>query len=160
MATTRPETLEFLDLAPMRAVARRELQSTPEAVFDTLADAASWPRWFPGMEHCRWLTPAPHGVDSQREVKVGPLHVVERFIIWSRPARWGFTFTAVTPPIARAGIDLVELERIGEDRTAVTYTMALDPPGPNGLIPGIVTRTMEETLAGALAGLERYLAST
>lgn len=157
MATTRPETLEFLDLAPMRAVATAEIGATPEAVFDALADAGSWPQWFPDMTTCRWLTPAPHGVDSQREVRVGPLHVVERFIVWARPSRWGFTFTSASPPIARAGVELVELEPVGTDRTKVTYTMALDPPGPAALVSGVAARTMEATLSDALAGLDRYL---
>lgn len=157
MATTRLETLDFLTLAPMRATARREMDAAPTAIFDVLADADSWPRWFPDMQECRWLTPGPHGVDSQREVRVGPLHVVERFLVWDRPHRWGFTFTAARPPIARAGIELVELEPVGAGATAVTYTMALEPAGPSALVAGVGTRALEASLAGALAGLEGYL---
>jgi uncharacterized protein YndB with AHSA1/START domain len=156
MATTRPESLAFVDLAPMRAEATRELDASPETVFDVLADADSWPRWFPNMQHCRWLTPPPHGVDSQREVRVGPLHVVERFIVWDRPRRWGFTFTAATPPIARAGAELVTLEPVGDGRTRVTYTMALEPPAPAGLA-NLAAGPMSATLADALEGLARHV---
>lgn len=157
MATTRPETLAFLDLAPLRVTARCEVDATPEAVFDALADADSWPQWFPGMDHCGWLTPAPHGVDSQREVRVGPLHVVERFVVWDRPRRWGFTFTATSPPVARAGLELIELEPLDGGGTAASYTMAIDPPVPAALAR-LATGPMEATLADALAGLERHLA--
>lgn len=157
MATTRLETLDFLALAPVRATARREMDASPTAIFDALADTASWPQWFPDMEDCRWLTPGPHGVDSQREVRVGPLHVVERFIVWDRPRRWGFSFTAARPPVARAGVELVELEPVGAGTTAVTYTMALEPSGPSALVSGVTTRALEATLADALAGLEGYL---
>ena len=157
MTTTRPESLAFLDLAPVRAEATRELDASPEAVFDALADAGGWPRWFPNMQECRWLTPPPHGVDSQREVRVGPLHVVERFIVWERPRRWGFTFTAATPPIARAGAELVELEGIGDGGTRATYTMAVEPPAPAGLAT-LASGPMEATLAEALTSLDHYLA--
>lgn len=156
MATTRSESLEFVDLAPVRAHATRDLDASAEAVFDALADAEGWPRWFPSMQQCRWLTPPPHGVDSQREVQVGPLHLVERFIVWDRPRRWGFTFTAATPPIARAGVELVELEPAGAQATRVTYTMALEPPGPAGLAR-LATGPMDATLADALAGLAHHL---
>ena len=156
MATTRPESLEFVDLAPVRAEATREIDAAPETVFDALADAEGWPRWFPNMQHCRWLTPPPHGVDSQREVRVGPLHVVERFIVWDRPRRWGFTFTAASPPIARAGAELVSLEPVGKGSTRVTYTMALEPPGPAGLA-SLATGPMDATLGDALKGLAHHL---
>ena len=156
MATTRPESLEFVDLAPVRAEATREIDASPGTVFDALADAEGWPRWFPNMQQCRWLSPPPHGVDSQREVRVGPLHVVERFIVWDRPRRWGFTFTAASPPIARAGAELVELEPAGDGGTRITYTMALEPPGPAGLV-NRATGPMEAVLAEALTSLERYL---
>jgi uncharacterized protein YndB with AHSA1/START domain len=158
MATTRPESLAFVDLAPVRAEATRELDAAPEAVFDVLADAESWPQWFPNMQQCRWLTPPPHGVDSQREVRAGPLHVVERFIVWDRPRRWGFTFTAATPRIARAGAELVTLDPTGDGGTRVTYTMAVEPPAPAGLAT-LATGPMNATLAGALKGLARHLSS-
>lgn len=159
MGTTRPETLEFVATAPLRAGARRELDAPPGDVFDTLADASSWVHWFPGMQHCAWLTPAPHGVGSQREVRVGPLRVVERFVVWDRPTRWGFTFTAASPAIARAGVEVVDLTPADGGRTAVTYTMALDPARPAAVAPGLVARPMEANLAAALAGLDRFLAT-
>lgn len=158
MTTTRPEALEFLDLAPVRATATREIDASPAQVFDTLADAASWPQWFPNMTDCRWLTPPPHGVDAQREVRAGPLHVVERFIVWARPSRWGFTFTAMSPGLARAGVELVELEPAGEGRTTATYTMALEPRGPGGAIGTLAVPAMEATLAAALTGLDEHVA--
>jgi uncharacterized protein YndB with AHSA1/START domain len=157
MATTRPEALEFVDLAPLRAVATREICADPERIFDVLADAGSWPHWFPNMTSCRWLTPPPHGVDSQREVRVGPLHVVERFVIWARPSRWGFTFTAASPAIARAGVELVELTPLGQERTQVTYTMALEPRIAAGSLTRAVEPAMEATLRDALAGLDDHV---
>ncbi len=157
MSTIRPETLDFVETAPLRATAHREVDAPPEDVFDTLADTSSWVHWFPGMHHCAWLTPPPYGVDSQREVRVGPLHIVERFLVWDRPTRWGFTFTAASPAIARAGVDVVDLAPADGGRTTVSYTIAIEPPGPRMDVPGFAARPMEANLAGALAGLERFL---
>jgi uncharacterized protein YndB with AHSA1/START domain len=158
MPSPRPEGVGFVAEAPLRAVASRRIPATPEAVFDAIADVDSWPEWFPGMRRCTWLTPPPHEIGSQRRVVVGPLRVDERFVVWDRPRRWGFTFTGSNLPLADAGVEVVDLEPVG-DATQVTYTMALAPP--RLLAPGarLSVPVMERTLGAALKGLERYLAS-
>lgn len=159
MTTTRPETLDFVDRAPQRARVSRDVEATAGQVFDALADAQGWERWFPGMRRCEWLTPGPHGVGSQREVRVDALRVVEQFLVWERPHRWGFTFTEASPPLARAGVELVELEDLGRGHCRVTYTMALQPLLPLGPFTGALTRSLESRLSTGLAGLERVLAA-
>jgi uncharacterized protein YndB with AHSA1/START domain len=156
MPSTRPEGVGFVAEAPVRAVATRTIRATPEAVFDAIADADSWPEWFPGMRRCTWLTPPPHQIGSQRRIVVGPLRVDERFVVWDRPRRWGFTFTGSNLPLASAGVEVVDLDPVG-DATKVTYTMALQPP--RLLTPGVrlSVPVMERTLAAGLKGLEAYL---
>lgn len=160
MSTTRSETLDFVDRAPLRVRVSRDVDATPAAIFDALADAEGWERWFPGMRRCEWLTPGPHGVGSQREARVDALRVVEQFLVWDRPHRWGFTFTETSPPIARAGVELVEIEELARGCSRVTYTMALQPVLPLGPFTGALERSLESRLSTGLAGLERLLASS
>jgi uncharacterized protein YndB with AHSA1/START domain len=156
MPALRPEGVGFVDDAPVRIVASRRIPASPETVFDTVADADTWTSWFPGMRRCTWLSPEPHRIGSQRRVVVGPLRVDERFVVWDRPHRWGFTFTGTNLPVARAGVELVEFEA-DDDATLVTYTMALDPP--RTLTPGLrlSTPVVATTLQAGLKGLERHL---
>ena len=157
---TPPESLAFIEHAPVVARVTRELPAAAAEVFDALADAEGWERWFPGMRRCEWLTPEPYGVGSLREVRVDSLRVVERFIVGERPHRWGFTFADVRPRIARAGMELVELDDLGSTRSLVTYTMALRPIVPVGPVAKVATGALESKLTTALAGLERHVVAS
>ena len=160
MVSIRPEGVGFATDAPVRAVATRDLAATPEVVFDTLADAASWPRWFPGMRRCEWLTEPPHQIGSRRRVVVGALRLDERFVVWDRPHRWGFTFEAANLPLAYAGVELIDLEPLDAETTRVRYTMAIEPPRLAAPLARRGTPAIHRTLDGALAGLERHLAGS
>lgn len=156
MPATRPETLAFADRAAWSFSATADVGATPEEVFAALADAESWHEWFPLMGGARWTTPAPHGVGSERTVRVGPATVEERFIAWDEGERIAFTFTGANLPIAKAGVEVVELSPSGTG-TTVRYTMALEPPGPLGPLRALVAPGVQATLRQALKGLDRYL---
>ncbi len=159
MGATREETLDFPTRAPMVATASRQVPAPPDAVFDVLADAAGWSAWFPGLTRASWTSPEPHGVGSTRRVEVGPVAVDERFLAWDRGERFGFTFTHVSAPIARAGVEVIELDgdEVPAGATLVTYTMALEPPR----IPvGLAARgapAVRGNLRRALEGLAKRL---
>lgn len=155
----RPETPAFVPQAPVRAVAEREVGATPDRVFEVLADAPSWERWFPNMRSCRYTTAAPYGVGSRRRVQVGPLKVEEEFVAWDPGERWGFTFVDVNLPGARAGVELVELTPVGDDRCHVRYTMAIEPAALAAPLAGLFTRAAEKGLRDGLAGLDRYVST-
>jgi hypothetical protein len=119
----------------------------PRRVFDAIADADSWTAWFPGMRRCTWLTPPPHRIGSQRRSWSGRCASTSASWCGTGPHRWGFTFTGSNLPLARAGVEVVDLEPEG-DGTRVTYTMALDPPAL--LTPGVrLSRPVIERTLGA-----------
>ena len=153
----RPETPDFVDRAPIRAVAEREVGATPDRVFEVLADAPSWERWFPNMKRCRYTTPAPHGVGSRRKVQVGPLKVEEEFVLWEPGKVWGFTFRDVNLPGAKAGVERVELTPVGDDRCHVRYTMAIEPLPLLAPLGGPFTAAAEKGLRDGLQGLDEYV---
>lgn len=158
MSSCRPETVAFTATAPLRITATREVGADPEAVFAALADAASWPAWFPGLDEARWTSPAPHGVGATREVKVGPLRVAEEFIVWDPGERIGFTFVSTNLPGTRAGVEIAELVPVRGGRTRVSYTMALEPVGLPARLARPVAPVARLAIGRGLAGLDRYLA--
>ncbi|MEX0836179.1 MAG: SRPBCC family protein [Nitriliruptor sp.] len=158
MTSCRPETVAFTATAPLRVTATREIIAGPDRIFAALADASSWPRWFPGLDQARWTSPEPHGMGSTREVKVGPLRVVEEFIAWEPGVRFGFTFESTNLPGTRAGVELVELLPVTAHRTRVSYTMALEPVGLPARLAPPLKPVMRAAIGRGLAGLDRYLA--
>lgn len=157
MPATRPQDYSFTTRAPLRVSATRIVDASPHRVFDRLADARSWRRWFPGMVACWYLTRPPHGVGSVRRVWVGPLRVDDRFIVWEPGRRWGFTFESTNLPWASAGVEVVDLEETDDGRTRVTYRMSLEPRGPMGALLRRRRTEVGRALAGALAGLDADL---
>jgi uncharacterized protein YndB with AHSA1/START domain len=153
----RPETVAFTATAPLRVVATREIPAPADRIFAALADASSWPAWFPGLRAARWTSPGPHGVGSTRTVEVGPLEVEEAFIVWEPGERIGFTFTATNLPGTRAGVELVELVPVGPDRTRVSYTVAVEPAGLPDRVAAAAAPVGRVAIGRGLAGLERYL---
>jgi uncharacterized protein YndB with AHSA1/START domain len=158
VSTCRAETLAFTATAPLRITATREVGAAPDRVFEVLADAASWPEWFPGLSQARWTSDAPHGVGSTREVQVGPLRVAEEFIVWEPGERIGFTFVSTNLPGTRAGVEVAELVPVRGGRTRVAYTMALEPVGVPARLAAPLSPVARTAIGRGLAGLDRYLA--
>lgn len=156
MHATRPETEAFVDAAPVRVVARRTIPAPPEAVFDALADAPGWADWFPGMKRAAWTSEETGGLGSTRQVEFPGFVVEERFIVWERPHRWGFTFIATNRKMVAAGVELVVLEPT-DSGTDLTYTMALEPSGAGRLLIPLSKGRVAKSLRDALASLEARL---
>lgn len=157
MPTCRPETVAFTATAPLRISASRTIAASPDRIFAALADAGSWARWFPGLREARWTSPRPYGVGSSREVRVGPLTVAEEFIAWEPGQRFAFTFVSTNLPGTRAGVELVELIDLGDGRTRVAYTMAIEPLGVPRRLAGAAAPVGRVAVGRGLAGLDRYL---
>jgi uncharacterized protein YndB with AHSA1/START domain len=153
----RPETIAFTATAPLCATVVRELPDPPERVFTVLADAPGWADWFPGMRTARWTSPGPHGVGSTREVTVGPVRVDEEFLVWEPGERFAFTFLASNLPLARAGVELLELTAVPGGRTRVSYTFAVEPTGLPAPLAAVAAPAVRRTVAQGLAGLARHL---
>jgi uncharacterized protein YndB with AHSA1/START domain len=155
----RPETLGFTAVAPLRTTVTRDVEATPSEVFDALADPSAWVAWFPGMTGSRWTSEAPHGVGSTRQVQLGPLTVDEQFLVWEPAQRFAFTFTATNLPVARAGVELLELVPRSPTGTRVAYTFAVDPTGVPGPLARTAVPVVRAVVSRGLAGLDAHLAA-
>jgi uncharacterized protein YndB with AHSA1/START domain len=159
MRTVRKESADFVERAPVRVVAERDVSASPERVWKVLADASSWTEWFPTVRECRY-TAGSGGVGSTRTVKVGPVRFHEEFIVWDEPTRWGFSVTSTSITVAAAAVELVELTVVGDDRTHVRYTQAVEPAGLGKLLLAGGARSAHRGVARGLDGLDAYLRRT
>lgn len=155
---TRPETPDFVDRAPLRVVIHQHLTASPDIVFTALADTPNWTAWWPGMTRAEWTSTQHGGLGAERRVNVRGLKVQERFIAWDPGERWGFTFLGTNVPLARAGVELVELTPDGAG-TNLRYTMALEPPRFLGPVIRALRSRFETGIGEGVAGLDRYLRS-
>jgi carbon monoxide dehydrogenase subunit G len=152
----RHEDLAFIDRAPMVQVLEADVSHEPTAVFAALADAAAWPRWFPGVRAACYSTPPPHGVGTIREANVSGTHWVEEMIAWNDPTQWAWTVTAASLPFALAQVESFELQP-ASGGTRVRWTIALQPRLLARLGRPFMRRTTASLFARAMRNLDARL---
>jgi uncharacterized protein YndB with AHSA1/START domain len=153
--------LSFADTAPIRIEAATTVAATRDQVWQVLVDHRGWPSWFgPSLVSCEPTSSPEHGVGSTRTVRLrGGATVDERFIAWDEPELWAFTGTSMRPAAFRELVERVVLAPIGDDRTRITYTMALTPsPALRPLAP-LLKVGVGKSLQKALEALGRKAAS-
>ena len=111
-----------------------DVNASPEAVWDTLADLDSWPRWLPGVRSM--TTHGPFAAGSTFEWRAGPGTIKSEIVTAERPS--GAAWKGRT-----LGIDAVHawtIERIGPTtrlRTEESWA---------GLLPRLLRQTLQKSL--------------
>lgn len=126
MSQLVPQTVDWIDRAPIRIEARAESSASPAEVFAVLADHERWPEWFPSVKKVTVIG-AASGVGARRRVAIPGATVDEEFIVWEPGVRWTFTGIAARPKFTRSLVEDCRLEDRGSAGTSISYTMYLDP---------------------------------
>lgn len=161
MRDLAPRTVDDIVGATINVTVTREIAAPTDVVFAALADAQTWPEWH-SLTAARWVTEPPHGIGSRREVAVGPLRVLEEFIVWEPGEQIGFTLVGVDgigSAATMGGVELMTLRPGTVGRTVMDYTFAIDTKGPSALVGPLAGPGAKLTLSRALANLDKRLSN-
>ena len=125
--------------APVYEAGDLDVQARPEAVWDTLTDLASWPRWSPGVQSV--TAHGPFAVGTRFAWKAGPGTIKSEVIAADRPgaAAWrGRTF----------GIDAVHAWSIEARGPGATHVHSAE--SWSGLLPRVLPAAMRKMVRRAL----------
>ena len=157
MFSLEPQPLAFADTAPLRVTDSATIEASPARVFGAFADTASWPRWFPLMHKARWVTAEIDQVGAEREVALRLLGgYVERFIAWEPGARFAFTMTQSSSPMARAIVEDFRFTGV-DGGTRIDWVLAADPRTLGKIARPALEQIMPRVFRRAGKQLERYL---
>lgn len=152
-----PKPLEFADHAPLRVTESALIRASRTRIFDVFADIGSWTRWFPLMYRAEWVSTQTAGVGAERDVHLHLLGAYrERFIAWEPGARFSFTMTASSTPMAHALLEDFAFTDEGA-HTRVDWVLAADPRLLGKVGRPVLTRVMRKLFFVAGERLERYL---
>ena len=122
----RPADVTFAATAKRQLTYDVALSGSAAAAFRAVTEPESLSRWLAGVKGAKWLTSAPHGVGSVREVRVPGITVHERVLVWEPGERFVFCVVRANVPLLKR---LVEDFRISsmEGGTRVQWTVAYQP---------------------------------
>lgn len=154
----RPETLDFIDRAPIIVREAVTIEAPPARVWAAFGDAAVWPQWFAALREARYTSPGPVGVGTRRFVDAQGLRVDETLLAFEPERRYAFRVDAANLPVLSAMVELVELEPL-PTATRVVYRQALELRWWLSPVAGLVRGQMARALRQGLAGLGPWVAA-
>ncbi|NUP05272.1 MAG: SRPBCC family protein [Polyangiaceae bacterium] len=159
MFELEPQSLDFVERAPLRVSDSAVVSAPRERVFEAFADADSWTKWFPLMTRSRWVSSDIRKLGAEREVSLLLLGTYrERFIAWDAPSRMTFTMTRTSSPLAEAiAEDFRFTEVDGGRSTRIEWTLAARPRLVGRLLKPALETTMRRVFRSSGTKLEGYL---
>jgi hypothetical protein len=132
-----PTEIEFVERSPERLEFDMVVFAPRVRVLEVLVGEREMHEWLEPLVEVRWTTPS-RGVGAKREIvldllKKGErnglttLGVKERFLAWERGKRLAFAVEGMTLPLARRMIEDMQLERLGQNKTRLLYTVHFEP---------------------------------
>ncbi|MCB9732730.1 MAG: SRPBCC family protein [Deltaproteobacteria bacterium] len=94
--------------------------------FDALTDPARFMRWFPDAKRVAWVTDAPHGAGSVRDVALRGITVREKVLVWEPGRRFSFTVVESSLPLLWRMVEDFRFSSAGRE-TRVEWTIAYQP---------------------------------
>jgi uncharacterized protein YndB with AHSA1/START domain len=156
----RVEDLGFVDRAPLRITATRDLTAGVHQVWPWIAEADRWPQWFAAMSHAAYAGDAPPGVGAVREVTVRGLRLAELIVAFDELRRFAFVVTAANVPALAAMVEVVDCTPTPTGGTRVTYTQAVELAWWARPAQALVRRQLHGELRAGLVGLDAVTCGT
>ena len=118
---------EWIDKAPIKIRASREIIASPDEVWAVLVAHERWPEWFDTIERAERT--GGDGFGSTRSVWVKKWRIDEEFIVWDQPTAFGFIILAADGPLGRLSqtvLERIDIRVLSTDRVRVTYMQGFE----------------------------------
>jgi carbon monoxide dehydrogenase subunit G len=155
----RTVDMGFLDRASKIWQMEATVAAPRSEVWRAIADPACWQHWFPGVERAWYEGDGPHGVGTVRKAIVRGQLMEEVMLAWDEQTRWAYCLTAASYPLARAQLEVTELEDCSAG-TLLRWTIAADRGPLLWLATPVFHRTVSRLWAQATGNLDRWLVDT
>lgn len=151
--------LDHLDRAPTVFSNSVDVALPPQALFDFLARADTWPLWASVITHVEYTSPEPHGVGTTRTVTMrGGLVGEEEFLAWEPGVRLAFRFNAASTRALDAFLeDYRIVPRDGGSR--LTWTLVQELRGPSRWFAPVTAVVADRVFRRFLRNLRRVSAA-
>ena len=149
-----PDSVDYIEQAPMQFVNSVELKASPEVVFAALADTETWLQWFPDMTEARWE--GEPGVGTDRLVKVGPMQIREHFITWQAPHQMVFYVSETSLPFAKRMVENYTIEET-ETGSRFTYAVGMQFRFPLSVVKFAAKPKFEKMFRDAVVSFGEYI---
>ena len=130
MKSLQPKSTHWIDQAPLQIKRTAELTATRSDIWSLLADNSSWPSWFPGFKTCEFVSDAPHGVGSVRQLHQDHFRVTEEILTWEPERAWAMTVTAINLGVLAGMAEQVFLSdsqaAAEADMTTITWHIGIE----------------------------------
>ena len=153
----REVDVSFLQIAPVRIVNVVDIDATAQQIFSVWQDAQAWPLWFENIIDVEWTSAEPFGVGTTREVTLDTMRIDETFIVWETDKRFCFYLTGTSKPFFHAFCEDYQLEKLANNRTRFTYTVAYEPAGWFRLLGPFGIMAMKKMFRQGASGLAAYM---
>lgn len=148
--------LSFTESSPYRIQNSAVVEASAARIFEIFATGERQTEWFQDFVACRWTSPAPHGVGSERDIELKLLTVKERFLAWEPGKRLTFHIHAITLPLVTAMVEDMVMEPMGDRSCRVTWTVHYRPSLIMKLVHPIGRAVFGKMFKASLDGLAKY----
>ena len=144
---------EWIDEAPIRIEATREVEAPPSVVWAVVADHENWPTWFDAVDRVEVIDDGDR-VGGHRKVVVNRITFEEEFTAFDPEQRFAFTVQKISVPFASSMAECLTLEPLDDGtRTRVTYRQGIAPRSGFGWFLNSSRKRLERELRAGLDGL-------
>lgn len=148
--------LSFTESAPFVIENTVGIDAPAARVFEILATGERQAEWFKDFVACRWTSPEPHGVGSEREIELKALTVKERFLAWEPGKRLTFHIHGITIPLVTAMVEDMIVEATGDRTSRLTWRVHYRPTLLMRAIHPIGRAIFGSMFRASAKGLARY----
>lgn len=152
-----PCSASFHSDAEFAFESRLSVRASATELFWAVADDAREAEWFPGFQSVAWLTPAPHGVGSERIYELDFLRIHERFTVWREGRELTFELRAMSLPIVRRFQENYLITPRADGGADMRWTVAYEPRPSLRRMQPLMHDAFKADFREAARGLARML---